>query len=187
MQREVDLFKSICRPTLALLIRVVDLREGSQILAHPEPLLRAPTKASQEAVMAFLLCRHIQLVYAENGVADMYRKPNGLYLMKSDNVSAGSAVAVFAGLHGQYPQSGSGASGGGCGAGDSGGAGSAQGPRNQQQPILTPCKFARMQAPMSAKLYAAITMPQNARISHALQLSHDPQLLILSPKANTPL
>lgn len=60
VQSEVDLFKSICQPTLAQRIRVVDLRVGSQTLSGPEPLLRAPTKASQEAVMAYLLWRHIQ-------------------------------------------------------------------------------------------------------------------------------
>jgi hypothetical protein len=74
VQSEVDLFKSICQPELAERIKVVDQRTGSmelarvgsgqgsssQTLPDSEPLLRPPARASQEAVMAYLLWRYIQ-------------------------------------------------------------------------------------------------------------------------------
>lgn len=68
---EVELFKAICQPDLADRLTVVDPRDGNEKMSAvgsgngvegrkmPTPLLRQPTKASQEAVMAYLMWRHI--------------------------------------------------------------------------------------------------------------------------------
>lgn len=67
VQLEVEQFRAICRPAIARRLRVLDSRVGlpeqSQNPAmgvQPKSALTLPTQASQEAVMATLLHRHVR-------------------------------------------------------------------------------------------------------------------------------
>lgn len=67
VQREVEQFRTICRPAVARRLHVLDSRTGLSAQGQPAALgmqpktaSSLPTQASQEAVMATLLQRHVR-------------------------------------------------------------------------------------------------------------------------------